>query len=154
MKYSKEKLQEAVQQSNSISEVVRLLGSKSTSGSVHCHVSKMVRKYGIDISHFRKNKHQIGRQSCNKLSHTEVLVYDRFNGRKDHTEIIRRAMIEYGIIYECFLCKNTGLWLGRNLALEIDHIDGNPLNNQIENLRFLCPNCHTQTETYGYKGIS
>ena len=37
------------------------------------------------------------------------------------------------------------------ITLQLDHIDGDPANNMIENLRILCPNCHTQTETFGSK---
>jgi hypothetical protein len=47
-------------------------------------------------------------------------------------------------------CEICGLdtWLDKPIALEVDHIDGNPDNNIEENLRFLCPNCHAQTDTY------
>lgn len=46
------------------------------------------------------------------------------------------------------MCGNDGHWMGRVIALDLDHIDGNPHNNTKENLRFLCPNCHATTDTY------
>ena len=47
-------------------------------------------------------------------------------------------------------CEVCGLseWLGFPIRLELDHIDGNMYNHKLENLRILCPNCHSQTETY------
>ena len=42
---------------------------------------------------------------------------------------------------------------GRLAPLELDHTDGNPLNNQLDNLRLICPNCHAQTETYKGKNM-
>ena len=44
-------------------------------------------------------------------------------------------------------------WNGKKLILEIDHVDGIPDNNQHQNLRFICPNCHSQTDTYKGKNI-
>ena len=38
--------------------------------------------------------------------------------------------------------------------MQIDHIDGNNKNDKLENYRYLCPNCHTQTETWGVKNAS
>lgn len=52
------------------------------------------------------------------------------------------------------ICSECGLdntWNGKVLSLQLDHIDGNSDNNAVDNLRILCPNCHTQTETFGSK---
>ena len=51
----------------------------------------------------------------------------------------------------CAICKQLPIHNNKTLALHLDHIDGNSDNNRVENLRLLCPNCHSQTETYGSK---
>lgn len=53
--------------------------------------------------------------------------------------------------YSCLMCGQTTEWNGRSLSLQFDHIDGNRQNNRRDNLRLLCPNCHSQTETYAWK---
>ena len=50
--------------------------------------------------------------------------------------------------YECVWCGNNGKYNGKDLVLQLDHIDGNSDNNNLENLRLLCPNCHSQTDTF------
>ena len=50
----------------------------------------------------------------------------------------------------CSCCKLTE-WVGKPIPLDVDHIDGNNKNNLPKNLRFLCPNCHRQTDTWGNK---
>ena len=49
--------------------------------------------------------------------------------------------------YKCSCCKITE-WNGNPINLEIDHKDGDPYNDSPDNLRFICPNCHSQTSTY------
>lgn len=55
--------------------------------------------------------------------------------------------------YECSEC-DISEWNGKPLTLQMDHIDGDLTNNKKENIRWLCPNCHTQTETWGVKNVS
>ena len=49
--------------------------------------------------------------------------------------------------YQCECCKNTE-WLGKKIKLEVHHIDGDNTNNELENLKLLCPNCHSFTDTW------
>jgi hypothetical protein len=54
--------------------------------------------------------------------------------------------------HRCEVCGITE-WMGRPAPLELDHCDGNPLNNHLDNVRLICPNCHAQTETYKGKNM-
>ena len=68
---------------------------------------------------------------------------------KAKTNHLKYLMVEYlGYEYKCVFCGLENEWNGKELILQLDHIDGDPTNNCIDNLRLLCPNCHTQTETH------
>jgi len=60
----------------------------------------------------------------------------------------RRVLIDQN---GCCLFCNISEWQGKPIVLALDHIDGNNRNNSRDNLRFLCPNCHSQTPTWGFK---
>lgn len=55
--------------------------------------------------------------------------------------------------HKCVNCGCDGSWQGGTISLEIDHIDGDNTNNELSNLRYLCPNCHALTETYRGRNI-
>lgn len=60
----------------------------------------------------------------------------------------RRKLLNSDTPYVCKICSSLPVWQGKALTLHVDHEDGNKNNNDISNLRYLCPNCHSQTETY------
>lgn len=69
----------------------------------------------------------------------------------DRKGAARKAFSLMGGRYECAICGLPPEWQGKQLTMQLDHIDGDRGNNEFQNLRFLCPNCHTQTPTYGSK---
>lgn len=68
-----------------------------------------------------------------------------------HASARKRLLVERN--HTCEECGTGNIYNGKPLSLELDHIDGNNKNNKIENLRILCPNCHSQTPTHRSKNI-
>ncbi|MFF1498954.1 HNH endonuclease signature motif containing protein [Streptomyces sp. NPDC058316] len=64
------------------------------------------------------------------------------------TALLRRALDETGVPQVCGECGLGGVWQGKRLALEVDHVNGDRLDNRAENLRYLCPSCHSQTPNF------
>ena len=144
-KYTKEVLENAVKKSVSIAGVMRELGLRICTGGIHSHISKRIKHFGIDCSHFlgiRTNSGINHKGGPQKRALKEILILGSFI-REKHT-VLKRCMLEFGMEYKCDICKNNGIWMNSKIEFEIDHINGNSLDNRIENLRFLCPNCHTQ----------
>jgi len=85
------------------------------------------------------------------MLHWSVVLVRHRRGRevRETTAVLRRAMLDSGIPHLCELCRCPPEWLGLPLVLEIDHLSGDWADNERGNVRFLCPNCHTQTRNYG-----
>lgn len=70
-----------------------------------------------------------------------------FDGWKNFK--IKKYLVDNNIkSNSCEICNLPPIWNGKILTLQLDHIDGDRYNNDLSNLRIICPNCHTQTDTY------
>lgn len=69
------------------------------------------------------------------------------------TQIVKRRILQENVLeYKCTKCPNNGTHNNKPLTLQLHHKDGNNKNHLLANLEFLCPNCHSQTDTYAGKG--
>ncbi|MFF1725172.1 HNH endonuclease signature motif containing protein [Streptomyces sviceus] len=152
-KWTRDILQPVVAASTSVNDVLRRLGLEVVGGH-HTNISRRIKAYGIDTSHFTPVM-RTERQRYNQRRRTaeEILVEDTSkDARRVPSSRLKRAMSELGVEECCAMCGIEGVWLGEPLPLEVDHINGNWRNNRVENLRLLCPNCHSTTDSYRGRG--
>ena len=109
-------------------------------------------KLGLHFGTFKKYAKKYGcyepNQSGNGISKN---IPHRIKNLEDYAtrSCVKKRIIKENIIkYECSECDIGGIWRDKKLSLHLDHINGDGWDHRLENLRFLCPNCHSQTETY------
>ncbi|MEJ8644143.1 HNH endonuclease signature motif containing protein [Streptomyces sp. MS1.HAVA.3] len=146
VKWTREILAEAVAASTTMCEVLQRLGLEVVGGH-HTHISRRVKAFGIDTSHF-KLPSPAGRPKVRRTPEAILVMQDGPHARRVQGEQLKRALVSLGTPEQCRLCGIAPTWQGYPLPLEVDHIDGDWRNNRPENLRLLCPNCHSTTDTY------
>ncbi|MDX3238537.1 HNH endonuclease signature motif containing protein [Streptomyces sp. ME03-5709C] len=142
-RWTREVLAAAVAACSNMNDVLRHLGVEVVGGQ-HTHISRRVRAFGIDTSHFT-----CAPRTRRRLKPEDLLtVQDPATARRIQSDRLRRAMTGAGLAQRCASCGTDPIWRGRPLPLEVDHVNGDWRDNRLGNLRFLCPNCHSTTDTY------
>lgn len=125
-----EQIIETIKNCSNILEVAKKTGVSAG------RVSLLIKLKNIPIDHFQPSSYR-------PKSVSKIFVIG-----KKRSSVVRRRIIKDGLLpYKCLKCGLTDRWNGEPLTLDLDHINGNRADNRLENLRFLCPNCHTQTPT-------
>ncbi|MEN3332591.1 MAG: hypothetical protein V7641_1956 [Blastocatellia bacterium] len=150
-RYTDDELIKAVQTSVSIRQVLSKLGLVEAGGN-YAIISRRIQSLKVNTSHFTGKGWRGGSRTAvvSAKPISEILqkgvVYQSF-------KLKRRLFLEGLKAQRCERCFGRE-WLGQPIPLELDHINGDPTDNRIENLRILCPNCHALTETYRGKKLA
>lgn len=140
-----EEIQRKLNESKSFRDFLLTIGSSTNGSGSYKSIKNQLIKLGLNIPDFNyENKKVI----VNKLSDSEIFIDNSTYSRQHLKErIIKNKLIDY----KCEECGNDGEWNGKKLSLHLEHKNGVNNDNRLKNLTFLCPNCHSQTETYSGK---
>ena len=141
MKLTREALEEAIENSSSMRQVSTYLGY-AISGQTTKMLRKKIEEYGLV-------EPSGGSHSRRKQEFEEILVE---NSTYQSSRNLKQRLVKAGMLEDkCNKCGIGNEWNGKPLTLQLEHINGIHSDNRIENLIILCPNCHTQTPTWGRK---
>lgn len=142
----REEFLKAVQASSSIADVLEYFGLRKAGGN-YKQARHWAETHQIPLPKYNYSEHPWAKAP---IDDSKVFVEcSTYNNRY----YIKKRLLKLGWTYKCSIaaCPITDSWLGKPVSLHLDHINGVHNDNRLENLRFLCPACHTQTETYAGK---
>ena len=135
-----------IQEANSFAECCRKVGLCDKGRHGTDAIRRRCAELNLSTEHFGTIGH---RNVPNKRSLEDILVE---NSTYTNTNSLKKRLVSENLLeYKCAICGNTGEWNKQPLVLVLDHINGNHKDHRIENLRLLCPNCHSQTDTFAGK---
>lgn len=146
-----EELRRAVAASDGFSSVARLVGL-GDSPAAQRRAKALIARAGLPTAHFRG---QGWNRGPGRLGGTvpEPLDAVLVQGRQVSTSKLRVRLVKESILLPACAACSREQWEGGPIPLELDHVNGDRLDNRLENLRLLCPNCHATTDTYRGRNI-
>lgn len=149
-KIEKEKFQEICKSKNTLADIIRSFDLSPEAGN-YITLRRRIKKENIDISHIKLGiSSNRNRKFGRKYTKEYILSGEKIESKS--IKELKKYLIEYKILDKvCKLCGQEDKWNNLPLVLQLDHIDGNRENNLVDNLRLLCPNCHSQTNTFSGK---
>ena len=150
-KWTEKQLKVSAKKSTSIRQVLHLLGLREAGGN-YSQIRKYLDLYKIDYSHFKGPGWSKGMKGIGKPR----IPLDKILIRNSTYQSYKLKKRLYSVGLKLPKCEECG-WAHKNsdgyLPLELDHINGDHMDNRIENLRVLCPNCHSLKSNHRGRNI-
>ena len=139
-------VQKIFDMSASYAEVISRLGL-SMRKQLYVTLTEYIWKNNINLEKFFLNQENKPKCNYKRLSKEDI-----FKKNSTFSGSLLKKIQEFSL-KDCSKCEICGAseWMGKPLALQVHHKDGDHTNNELENLQILCPNCHSQTDNYGSK---
>lgn len=150
--YSKEDLQDLLDTSNGYADVLRNMGLNPKGGNPKT-LKRVIVEYNLDTTKLDKNRHLFFlkcSEKGNMVRHKDIFQYLQKGVRISSYNLLHKLYKEGLKEKRCERCKITE-WEGEPISFHLHHKDGDRLNNELENLQVLCPNCHSLTENFAGK---
>lgn len=150
--WSDDELVAAVARHTNLTDVLRELGLRPAGGN-HASVRRHVARLALDTSHFTNDRRLRGLRALRErqaLPMSQLFCTGSRVGRQTLRKYTRRRLAPY----RCEGCGNEGSWNGAPLTLQGDHRNGTYDDDRLEDLRWLCPNCHSQTDDFAGRGTT
>ena len=140
-KWNEQQLSNAIKTSTSYRQVLNKIGLRQAGGNYQ-QIKKYIQEYEFDISHFTGKLWNKGLKGIGKprIPLKDILVE---NSNYQSFKLKKRLFIAGLKSEKCEECNWATRSINGYLPLELDHINGNHMDNRLENLRVLCPNCHS-----------
>jgi len=151
-KWTIDSLRIATKESHSIRSVLKKIGLRETGGN-YSQIKKHFKVYSIDISHFVGKNWNKGIKVgfLPRVQLKDIMVKNStFQSYKLRNRLFREGIKEQ----KCELCNWAQKSKDGRIPVELDHINGDRMDNRIENLRILCPNCHSLQSTHRGRNIN
>ena len=145
--YTKEILSQVCENSKNLSEVCRKLGIRVAGGNFKT-ITKYIKEFEINVPFLITKLDLTTKKLSSNFEDCLTGYYVPYSSTRFKDKLLKSDLIKY----ECIRCKITH-WEGEKLSLHLDHINGNRFDYRLSNLRLLCPNCHSLTDTYAGKNL-
>lgn len=148
---SADALQKILDESTSFQDAINRLGG-CISGANYKSLKKSIIKHECSLDVMNSNRMES--LKIKSIQRYNIDFNDAFRyGSLIQNRRLKKLILQYGFINKCSECGISQIYNNKPITLQLDHINGDNKDNEITNLRLLCPNCHSQTKTWGSRNI-
>lgn len=152
--YDHDMLQQLLDSCLTMVDIQKQLGINPYNGAGKTIHQRLIKSGEFDLTTFEKNRKEYNIIRAGKLSKAATVAPDLSVESRSDRGKIKKHLIKEGLIpYKCAECKTPPMHNNKILSLQLEHKNGVNNDNRLENLCFLCPNCHSQTDTYAGKKL-